>query len=50
MFQSAVCSDEGQALLCDIIIARFLDEDGSTMTENLKNVSIYYEKKIILNM
>ena len=42
MFQSAVCSGEGQALLCDIIIARFLDEDGSTMTETLKNVSINY--------
>ena len=38
MFQSAVCSGEGQALLCDIIIiARFLDDDGSTMTETLKN-------------
>ena len=50
MFQSAVRSGEGQALLCDIIIARFLDEDGSTMTETLKNVSINYEDFFILNM
>ena len=32
-----MCSGEGQALLCDIIIiARFLDDDGSTMTETSK--------------
>ena len=44
MIHSTMCSGEGQALLCDIIIiARFLDDDGSTMTETLKNVSINYK-------